>query len=512
MTDFFFSPGNWNLSNNTSYIKYNLNTKSFPFFFSLIVDPIKTDVFETLYSKRPSKSSRSSKSSSDSYFANYKEYHEDSSNRHNVQQPQYDSSTYRKSNKKSFNDQTLTKSPTKVYDYQVKNDYIYGDCSDRNQSPHRSYTNDYDHHNDRYKTITLTSARRSFKNNYLNHTNTDKSHQPSWFVDVVPSDNEQFTTRRKYSINSNDHSESQPTKPFKSSLRRKETFKVEKEPSSSDIEQQSNRIALNRKHTFRIDDRETSPLSKPITYSPDKSSISRRSRRTLEPIRVELQSSISERTGKTIPVGVTAPYCRTQNDAIDHSSAITSNQYHQSQPVTNSNQYHQSQPSKVSMKVSSYNALNEIRENLAQLGRRQKYQSPSRDRSNISIAPATQTNYYGRLISIRPTNKSQSNSDHDSQKYITRCNVNYSSGKGRDVNIVEPRGRSIAIGPRLRTAERSVSRDRRSYNSSPIRQYDVKAVTTGPCLSYNPMKERPFNKILKPVTKPTDWTYNQVYL
>lgn len=410
---------------------------------------------------------------------------------------QYDSNTYRKSKNKPVNDQTTLQSPIKVQaDYQVKNECTYSGNDHRKQSPQRSYIDDYE--NDRFKTITLNSARKSFKNNYLNHTNTDKTHQPSWFVDVVPSsnNNEQFTTRRKYSI-SNDEE-----KPLKSSLRRKETFKVEKEPSSlsRDLELSNNRTSLNRKHTFRIEtpseDRETTSSSQSITYSPDKSSISRRSRRTLEPIRVEIQSSISERTGKSIPVGVTAPYRRLPNDTTDNSS------------LTNKNQY-PSQSSKVSEKVSSYNALNDIRENLAQLGRRQRYQSPSR---HTSSAAATQTDYYQRSINNNNRSNITDQSTSDPQKYITRFNVNnYLSGKGREINVVEPRGRSVAVGPRLRTAERSVSRDRR-YNSSPIRQYDVKVVTNSGSLSYSSMKDRPLVRILKPVTKPTDWTYNQVYL
>lgn len=430
------------------------------------------------------KSSRSSKSSSDSYFANNKDNTDDSSNQTSPQQ-QYNSNTYRKPRKTTSDQSAKAAKPAA---------YVYGGQS--HCSPERSYntkiSNDYENENDRFKTITLNSARRSFKNSYLTQTNADKAqYQPSWFVDVDPSGAVQLKDRQTYAkYDDND------VTPQKSSLRRKETFKVERKPSvdsnGDDVSPTTAiKTALNRKHTFRIDDRESSPSTHHI-YLPDyNTSVSRRSRHHFEPIRVEIQSSVSERTGKTIPVGVTAPYRRRLN--VDTTDSSVNRSYSPAQ--TNAN-----------VKInSSYSALNDIKENLAQLGRRQRYRSPSLDRSTTATTAITDRRTANVTAQVKPMS---------AHKYVSRCQVNGPSSpvRERETNVVRPRGRTVACSPRLRTAERSVSRDRR-YNPSPIRQYDVRVVTTAGSMAYTSMRDKPLVRILKqPVTKPTDWTYNQVYL
>lgn len=275
---------------------------------------IKRDVFETLYLKRPSKS-RSSKSSSESFRgvedmpANYGE------------KSQFNGNTFRKSKHvpsdylkeeppmRSSGTPDSNKSDTKL------KKYLFG-VSEKPKPAERTVVENGESgaKDDRFKTVTINSLRRSFRDSFLQSSKPKKEreHQPLWFIDVTKdkeltpkpqprqfkdedSDNlyENTKTDRKTSISRKEtfRVDEKPTKYSNTSLTRKETFRVDEKPTKYSG-------SLGRKETFRIDDSSRSPT----THSLE------RRKQSYEPVRVEIISPKSDRSGKLVPVAITAPY------------------------------------------------------------------------------------------------------------------------------------------------------------------------------------------------------------
>lgn len=231
----------------------------FNYFFlcSIPVARIKTDVFETLYTKRPSKSSRSSKSSNDSHLG-YLDRRNDFARSQNSFD--FDSSTYRKPNKK-INDVEkfldAERHPVKPQGY------LYGTI-ERSTPKQKTIPSDCD------RNTLINSARSSFRDKFLKSNQPDEkpSYQPLWFIDI------------RDPVNDNDRVP-------KSSITRKSTFRID--PNAE--KEKSSQTSIGRKNTFRID-RDFRSDRKP----------------NYEPIRVEIQNIGADRTGKIRPVGITAPY------------------------------------------------------------------------------------------------------------------------------------------------------------------------------------------------------------
>lgn len=342
-----------------------------PVFFS--DSSIKTDVFETLYTKRPSKSSKSSRSSSESFTGyrtgdlpsspnrpNY--FYKDSiesngipilstplvlptpkispvSSTISTQTPQNTQSTSgskvyttARSNNKNTTILRITaatpppternspiatpkskrSAPTKP------REYLFGTI-ERPTKPTKSVANE----DDRFKTITLKDVRRSFRESYLKNDNrAEKQHQPLWFVDVK---NEKKDCTPERDLNRDDSYTKtmymEFDAPNKRPVSRKETFKIHR-PVITDFyddhrtESRAPNISLKRRETIKVDD----PIQVSFVTDTYKRPNYTDGGRTVEAIRVELNSTAADRTGKIVPVGIAAPY-NSQNDCEDNSVA-----------------------------------------------------------------------------------------------------------------------------------------------------------------------------------------------
>lgn len=289
------------------------------------VNPVNRDVFEPLYTKRPSKSSRSSKSSTDSYRIADDSIETTPTQTHYT----FDSGTYRKpKSKPSILSKFIDEKPApKTYagdtfqpNSSIRSEggkprpYLFGATFNRPSSSSKIDSEKENVHanggkdGDRFKTITVNSLRRSFRDSFLETSKPAKGreHQPIWFIDVK------------------DENEKKKSEP-KRSIGRHDTFRVEKDsvPSPSS--------GLGRKETFRINGREYNPSSAGNSLEHKRSpsvDSNHSARRSLGPIRVDiLNSSIgNDRSGKMVPVGVAAPYSAL-NDIADQS-----NKYSASRP------------------------------------------------------------------------------------------------------------------------------------------------------------------------------------
>lgn len=295
------------------------------------------DVFEPLYQKRQSKSSRSSKSSTDSY-----RLADDSAEITPTQSHhQFDSSTYRKAKSKpsiltKFIDEkptTKTAANGDVDSFQPNSSmrsekskprpYLFGATFGRSSinkidSEKENIRAEKDKNDDRFKTVTVNSLRRSFRDSFLETSKPAKGreHQPIWFIDVK------------------DENEKKIGEP-KRSIGRHDTFRVEKDSVSTP----SNPIG--RRETFRINGREYIPSSagNSLEHKRSPSADSNNSaRRSMGPIRVDiLNTSIgSDRPGKMVPVAVTAPYSAL-NDIAEQSNKYSGTRaYEHGSPRTDS--------------------------------------------------------------------------------------------------------------------------------------------------------------------------------
>lgn len=295
------------------------------FVICVAVNSVNRDVFEPLYTKRPSKSPRSSKSSTDSF-----RMVDDSIE---STPTQFDSSTYRKSKPKpsilaKFNDdKPVTK--TAIADSYHPNlstrsekskprPYLFGATFSRSSnnkidSEKENVQANGDKNDDRFKTITVNSLRRSFRDSFLESSKPAKGreHQPIWFIDVKEENGKKKTEPKR-------------------SVARHDTFRVEKDSVPSPA---SN--ALGRRETFRVNGREYIPSSAGNSLEHKRSpsvDSNHSARRSMGPIRVDiLNTSIgNDRSGKMVPVGVAAPYSAL-NDIADQSNRYSVSRSHEHQ-------------------------------------------------------------------------------------------------------------------------------------------------------------------------------------
>lgn len=231
---------------------------------------------------------------------------------------QFDSNTYRKSKSKpSVLSKFLDEKPTIGNSYQPNSSmqsekskprpYLFGGTFSRSSNNKIDSEKENVHKDDdRFKTITVNSLRRSFRDSFLESSKPAKGreHQPIWFIDVKDDKNAKKNNDTAMAAS-------------KRSIRRHDTFRVEKEPPAS------GGPSVGRRDTFRINDRDYMPPSASLSleYKRSPSVDSNQSaRRSLAPIRVDiLNSSVgSDRSGKMVPVGVAAPYSAL-NDIADQS-------------------------------------------------------------------------------------------------------------------------------------------------------------------------------------------------
>lgn len=282
-------------------------------------------MFETLYLKRPSKSSRSSKSSSESFRGV-----EDLPTNF-VEKPQFNGNTFRKSKAVPLDhlkEEKLTKSPgtpdSTKSDSKIRK-YLFGSFEKSKPSEKEAATNGSK--DDRFKTITINSLRRSFRDSFLETSkpNKGREHQPLWFIDVkgekeaTPKPSSPKAAPRPSKIDEPDNLY-ENTKPVKTngSLSRKETFRVDEKPkkySNGSLERKETfRVdekpakysgsSLGRRETFRVDTHLDEAPS-PVAYAVERRRHGSTDRQKDEPVRVEIKS---DRNGKVVPVAVTAPY------------------------------------------------------------------------------------------------------------------------------------------------------------------------------------------------------------
>lgn len=170
-------------------------------------------------------------------------------------------------------------------------------------------TKEYGGKDDRFKTITINSLRRSFRDSFLESSkpNKGREHQPLWFIDVKDAKKQSPSPKPapRYHKNVANDSENiyENTKPLrgKSSISRNETFRVDERPAKY------TGSSLSRKETFRVDEKPES-VRKSVAYGSESRRSGSSDRRKIEPVRVELISPNSDRSGKLVPVGITAPY------------------------------------------------------------------------------------------------------------------------------------------------------------------------------------------------------------
>lgn len=299
--------------------KQKSNERSLFVYCPFPVNSISRDVFEPLYERRPSKSSpRSSKSSN----ASFRTAPDDPVEAH----PQFDGGTYRKSKTKSSflsklmdggsGDKNKPSKAAASNAYQPNSSirsnrsssssskprsYIFGATFDRKDPNRREHEKENINENqkkdndDRFKTITINNVRRSFRDSFLDSSKPSKGreHQPLWFIDV----NEE-KEKKPAASGKRTGGESKP-------VARNETFRIESKPSkyardsatAREYEPSSTKTSLERKRSSSVDSNQSG-------------------RRSLAPVRVDFLSSGS---GKSVPVGVAAPYSAL-NDIPERSS------------------------------------------------------------------------------------------------------------------------------------------------------------------------------------------------
>lgn len=352
-----------------------INFCHFVFVCFAVNNSINRDVFEPLY-KRPSKSSasRSSKSSIESFrLAEDFGATTPPTQTHRT----FDGNTFRKSKAKpstttkmvSGNESFQPNSSIRSEKSSKPRPYLFGatfgrsskhkvDNEKENHNANHSNGDGDRHSDDRYKTITVNNLRQSFRDSFIKSSKAAKGreHQPIWFIDVKGDDD--------------DKKKSEPKRP----IDRHDTFRVQKESAASP----SN--GLGRRETFRINGREYIPSSAANSLehkrSPSVDSNHSSVRRSMGPIRVDiLNSSVgSDRSGRMVPVGVTAPYSAL-NDVSDETRKYTK-KYDYHSPRTDSRTRNRSNA------YDSYGESTPYRSSQAYTSRKPTYSSSPEDLSH----------------------------------------------------------------------------------------------------------------------------------
>lgn len=201
----------------------------------------------------------------------------------------------------NVNEPTSTKPP----------EYLFGTYTRPNRPKNKENSGGVD---DKFKTITLKDVRRSFRDTYMTHDNTDdRQHQPHWFVDVDDDNGRKAAAQRrpvdKYEV--------------QRPVSRKDTFKVIRNDSNYTAEDCDGVVRrkdrhdrsparLQRRETFCINDDDDDDGGTEIRFvdSPNR----HRYRRDLDAIRVELKA-IPDRAAATKPIGIATPY-NSMNDEV----------------------------------------------------------------------------------------------------------------------------------------------------------------------------------------------------
>lgn len=259
-------------------------------FFLPSANNVNKDVFETFYLKRTSKSSHSSKSSNDSIRGG--DDTPSSPVRTNV----------------PFNGKTSSMRSDKTKPRQ----YLFGSTFDRKDEPEKEniYKSNQNDNSDRFKTITINSLRRSFRDTFLDSAKPAKGreHQQLWFIDVNDKRDKRSVDlpakvdeQRKWAGDDDDS---------KRRVKRNETFRVD----NNDVRNSQRKTAIDRRETFRIH-KNPSPTFERSPSIESRNSTSASRSPDSKPI-----------NGKLVPVGVTAPYSAS-NDASYHRVLLNRDNY-----------------------------------------------------------------------------------------------------------------------------------------------------------------------------------------
>lgn len=317
-----------------------------------LANNVNRDVFETFYLKRPSKSSHSSKSSNDSIRG-----------ADDLAPSHVRSSLILPSNSKSQSHFGGKSSSIRSDKFKPRQ-YLFGSTFDRkakdepekeniyknnhrnnnnNNNNNFNTTNNHNNNNsDRFKTITINSLRRSFRDSFLDSTKPAKGreHQQLWFIDVNDKREKTPTKSRenqeKLSKTSNWH----PINDFNDEddkydgggrrrVKRNETFRVD----NNGIENERRNTSLSRHETFRVN-KDRSPLPPPLR-SP---SVESNGSSTMNSIRAPIKASANR---KMVPIAVTAPYSAS-NDADYPSSSLLNRKHFGGLKNTDHNRYNDS--------------------------------------------------------------------------------------------------------------------------------------------------------------------------
>lgn len=287
---------------------------------------VNKDVFETFFLKRTSKSSHSSKSSNDSFRGivddttptQIKPYsygaNDSKPTTNKITFPQ----KYQRFNGKSssmrsekseprqylfgssFNNKSTANKPEK--------ENIYNDTSDLKDS-------------DRFKTITISSLRRSFRDTFLDSSKPAKGreHQQLWFIDVneknesksTEPNNSRYKTNNLTKRQSNDDGVEYDNR-NRTSIKRNETFRVDNKDNEH-RPSNNNHSSLGRRETFRIEPDESSIKTRERLKSPSIDSNSSNQLASDRKLR-------DDNSRKMVPIAVTAPYSAQNDNDINYTS------------------------------------------------------------------------------------------------------------------------------------------------------------------------------------------------
>lgn len=274
------------------------------FFRFFLANNVNKDVFEAFYLKRTSKSSHSSKSSNDSFRGT-----EETTPTHAKTQSYFGGDGKSANNKVAKYGQSDKFGSGRFEKPRPQQQYLFGASYDRASSradePEKEniYKNINDKSPDRFKTITINSLRRSFRDSFLDSAKPSKGreHQPLWFIDVksdAAKKNDAIKSNKAgWQSSDRDGISNERTR---SPVKRNETFRVDKEDAPA-INDGPRSNGISRKETFRVHDRYLEPRRR---RSP---SIESNHSYTTS-IRVDSKNPVNDRSGKMVPIAVTAPY------------------------------------------------------------------------------------------------------------------------------------------------------------------------------------------------------------
>lgn len=310
------------------------------------------DVFETFYLKRTSKSSHSSKSSNDSirgaddlapplnksntiFTTNGKGYSsfngKSSSLRSDKTKPQqylFGSTFTRKTkdepekeNIYTNNNYNNAKNNTIATVNNNNTTTTTAAANNNNINNNNNNSSSINSDSDRFKTITINSLRRSFRDSFLETSKPAKGreHQQLWFIDVNDKREKKYTESKKmiekpkeswHQINDRNEDDDDKYGSERRRVKRNETFRVDR----NDATNSPRNTSLGRRETFRIN-KDQSPI-RSTERSPSVDSTNSHSFNSMN------KSPVN---GKVIPIAVTAPYSASNDTIYDRNSMANRN-------------------------------------------------------------------------------------------------------------------------------------------------------------------------------------------